>query len=63
MHFKGELVLIMVIAYQTFSPVIKFKKKCSRIASKNDESQGQRAKRHYCNNDLKAILCNHLNLF
>ena len=42
--FTGELVLTVVIAYQTFSPVIQFQKTLSRAVSKNNEDQGQRSK-------------------
>ena len=42
--FTGELVWIVVIAYQTFFPVIQFQKMFSRAVSKNNDGQGQRSK-------------------
>ena len=42
--FTGELVWIVVIAYQTFFPVIQFQKMLPRAVSKNNEGQGQRSK-------------------
>ena len=42
--FTGELVWIVVDAYQIFFPVIQFHKMLSRAVSKNNEGQGQRSK-------------------
>ena len=66
MIFTGELVWVVVIAYQTFFPIIQFQKMVSRAVSKNNEGQGKKSKGTTVIMTFKikkTILCNHLNLY